>query len=439
MKSKPESRQARVVASRILAKLFADQESLATLMPLELDLMVDPRERALAQALCYGVMRHYYSLNFILSALLDKKLKKKDSDIKALILIGLYQLDHMRTPAHAAVSASVESCKELKKAWAKNLVNAVLRRYQREHDKFPELIAATESASNEHPAWLLESLKDEYPQHWQSIIKENNLPPPMSLRVNLRKTDRDSYLKKLQAAGIEARASNLNQSGIVLTHPMGVEALPDFTEGHVSVQDLAAQLAIPLLEPQAGERILDACSAPGGKLAQLLETSPTLQEAVAIEKEPHRFKKLENTLERLGLSATLIQNDARAANDWWDKQSFDRILIDAPCSASGVIRRHPDIKYLRTAEDIQNIAVLQAEILDALWPLLRKGGKLLYITCSVFKAENDAQIAAFANKHNDVNSMPIQSTWGMATEYGRQILPGENAMDGFYYAQLQKT
>jgi 16S rRNA (cytosine967-C5)-methyltransferase len=438
-KTKPESRQARVVASRILAKVFADQQSLATSMPLELDLVVDLRERALAQALCYGVMRHYYSLNFILSTLLDKKLKKKDSDVKALILIGLYQLDHMRTPAHAAVSASVESCKELKKAWAKNLVNAVLRRYQREHDKFPELIAADESANNEHPAWLLEILKDEYPQHWQSIIKENNLPPPMSLRVNSRKTDRDSYLKKLQAAGIEAQASNLNQTGIVLTHPMGVEALPDFAEGHVSVQDLAAQLAIPLLEPQAGERILDACSAPGGKLAHLLETSPTLEQVIAIEKEPHRFKKLETTLERLGLSAKLIQNDARAVDDWWDKQLFDRILIDAPCSASGVIRRHPDIKYLRTAEDIQNIIVLQAEILDALWPLLRKGGKLLYITCSVFKAENDEQIAAFSKKHNDVNSMPIQATWGMATKYGRQILPGENAMDGFYYAQLQKN
>ena len=428
-----------MVASRVLAKVFNDQKSLAILIPLELDLMADPRERALAQALCYGVMRHYYSLNFILSTLLDKKLKKKDSDVKALILIGLYQLDHMRTPAHAAVSASVESCKELKKTWAKNLVNAVLRRYQREHDKFPELIANDESANNEHPAWLVESLIDEYPQHWQSIIKENNLPPPMSLRVNLRKTNRDSYLKKLQAAGIEAQASNLNQTGIVLTHPVSVDALPDFAEGHVSVQDLAAQLAIPLLEPQAGERILDACSAPGGKLAQLLETAPTLQQAVAIEKEPHRFKKLENTLERLGLSATLMQNDARAVDDWWDKQLFDRILIDAPCSASGVIRRHPDIKYLRTAEDIQNIKVLQAEILDALWPLLRNGGKLLYITCSVFKAENDEQIAAFSNKHNDVNSIPIQATWGMATEYGRQILPGDNAMDGFYYAQLQKT
>ncbi len=402
-------------------------------------MMVDPRERALAQALCFGVIRHYYSLDFILNTLLDKQLKKKDCDVKALIMIGLYQLDHMRTPAHAAVSASVESCEELKKPWAKNLVNAVLRRYQREHDKFPELIKANETAKNEHPAWLLDSLKDEYPEHWQSIVRGNNLAPPMSLRVNSRKTDRDSYLKKLQAAGIEVHKSNFIQTGVVLTHPMGVEALPDFAEGHVSVQDLAAQLAIPLLGPQAGERILDACSAPGGKLAHLLEAMPTLQEVVAIEKEPHRFKKLEGTLKRLGLSATLIQNDARAVDDWWDKQLFDRILIDAPCSASGVIRRHPDIKYLRTAEDVRNITVLQAEILDALWPLLSKGGKLLYITCSVFKAENDEQIAAFTNKHNDAYSIPIQANWGMATEYGRQILPGDNAMDGFYYAQLQKT
>jgi len=428
-----------VVASQILSKVFEDQQSLATLLPIKLDIMLDPRERAFAQALCFGVIRHYYSLNFILNMLLDKKLKKKDSDIKALILIGLYQLDHMRTPAHAAVSASVESCKELKKSWAKNLVNAVLRRYQREHDKFPELITVNDSAKYEHPIWLIDRLKDEYPQHWQSIIKENNLQPPMSLRVNTRKTDRDSYLKKLQAAGIEAQPSNLNQSGIALTHPVGIEALPDFSEGHVSVQDLAAQLAIPLLEPQAGERILDACSAPGGKLAHLLETMPTLQEAVAIENEPHRFKKLEATLERLGHSATLVQNDARAINDWWDKQLFDRILIDVPCSASGVIRRHPDIKFLRTAEDIQNIAVLQAEILDALWPLLSKGGKLLYITCSVFQAENDEQITAFTNKHNDAHSIPIQAKWGIATKYGRQILPGDNAMDGFYYAQLQKT
>jgi len=431
--------QARVVASKILAKVFEEQQSLATLIPIELDMMADPRERALAQALCFGVIRHYYSLDFILSSLLEKKLKKKDSDIKALILIGLYQLDHMRTPAHAAVSASVESCKELKKTWAKNLVNAVLRRYQREHNKFPELIADNESAKNEHPTWLLDRLKDEYPQHWQSIIKENNLPPPMSLRVNTRKTDRDSYLEKLAAAGIEAHKSNFIQTGVVLTHPVGIEALPDFSEGHVSVQDLAAQLAIPLLQPQADERILDACSAPGGKLAQLLETLPTLQEVVAIEKEPHRFKKLENTLERLGLNATLIQNDARAVDDWWDKRLFDRILIDAPCSASGVIRRHPDIKYLRTAEDVRNITVVQAEILNALWPLLSKGGKLLYITCSVFKAENDEQIAAFTDKYNDANSIPIQASWGMATEYGRQILPGDKAMDGFYYAQLQKT
>jgi 16S rRNA (cytosine967-C5)-methyltransferase len=392
--------------------------------------LADLREQAFAQALCYGVLRHYYSLDFILGKLLDKKLKKKDGDIRALMLIGLYQLDHMRTPAHAAVSATVDSCTTLKKPWAKNLINAILRRYQREHEQFPDLI--------EHPEWLLNMLKDEYPDRWSTIISENNLPPPMSLRVNSRVIDRARYLKQLESAGIEAQASEFNENGIVLTHPTNVETLPGFSEGHVSVQDLAAQLAIPLLEPQAGERILDACSAPGGKLAHLLESMPTLQEAVAIELEPHRFKKLLSTLDRIRLSATLIQNDVRAANDWWDKQHFDRILIDAPCSASGVVRRHPDIKYLRTPEDVQNITLLQTEILNALWPLLKKGGKLLYITCSVFSAENDEQITAFINRHNDANSIPIQASWGKATKYGRQILPGENAMDGFYYAQLQK-
>ena len=257
--------------------------------------------------------------------------------------------------------------------------------------------------------------------------------------MNSHVTNREHYLKKLEAAGIEGQASSLNGNGIVLTHPVSVDILPDFSEGHISVQDLAAQLAIPLLDPQPGERILDACSAPGGKLAHLLENMPTLDEAVAIEMEPHRFKKLVSTLDRIRLKATLIQNDARAPNNWWDNKPFDRMLIDAPCSASGVIRRHPDIKYLRTPENIQNATVLQAEILNALWPLLKKGGKLLYITCSIFKAENDDQIAAFINKHHDVKAIPIQASWGKATRYGRQILPGENAMDGFYYAQLYKT
>ncbi|MEE9575092.1 MAG: 16S rRNA (cytosine(967)-C(5))-methyltransferase RsmB [Gammaproteobacteria bacterium] len=442
MTAKPESsqksRQARAVASQILSKVLSERQSLSTLIPTELTVLADLREQAFAQALCYGVLRHYYSLDFILGKLLDKKLKKKDGDIRALMLIGLYQLDHMRTPAHAAVSATVDSCTTLKKPWAKNLINAILRRYQREHEQFPDLIAGNESARYEHPEWLLNMLKDEYPDRWSTIISENNLPPPMSLRVNSRVIDRARYLKQLESAGIEAQASEFNENGIVLTHPTNVETLPGFSEGHVSVQDLAAQLAIPLLEPQAGERILDACSAPGGKLAHLLESMPTLQEAVAIELEPHRFKKLLSTLDRIRLSATLIQNDVRAANDWWDKQHFDRILIDAPCSASGVVRRHPDIKYLRTPEDVQNITLLQTEILNALWPLLKKGGKLLYITCSVFSAENDEQITAFINRHNDANSIPIQASWGKATKYGRQILPGENAMDGFYYAQLQK-
>lgn len=434
-----QSGQARLIAAKVVSKVFTGKQSLSTLLPVHLAEISDLREQAFAQALCYGVLRHYFSLNLILDNLLDKKLKKKDGDIKALILIGLYQLDHMRTPAHAAVAATVDCCKALKKIWAKNLVNALLRRYQREHDKFSELIIGNESARYEHPEWLLKLIKKDYPENWSSIIEANNQQAPMSLRVNARHNDRATYLKQLKSASIEAEASVFNDHGITLTHPIGVESLPGFAEGHVSVQDLAAQLAIPLLHAQAGERILDACSAPGGKLAHLLENKNSLQDVVAIELEAHRFKKLQGTLERLQLEATLIQADARATDTWWDNQAFDRILIDAPCSASGVIRRHPDIKYLRTAEAVQNIILLQTEILDALWPLLKKGGKLLYITCSIIKAENDEQIAAFTDKHNDANPIPIPANWGHATAYGRQILPGENAMDGFYYAQLQKT
>ncbi len=429
----------RTVSAQVLSKVFAEQHSLSTLLPVYLGAISDPRKQAFAQALCYGVLRHYFSLNLILENLLDKKLKKKDADIKALILIGLYQLAYMRTPAHAAVSATVDCCKALKKIWAKNLINALLRRYQREQDTFVDLVAKNELAKYEHPKWLLDLLKNQYPEHWLAIIEANNIQPPMNLRVNARHNDRDTYLKQLETSGIEAHASSFNNHGITLTHPIGVESLPGFSEGHVSVQDLAAQLAVPLLDAQADERILDACSAPGGKLAHLLEISTSLRDVIAIELETHRLKKLQDTLKRLQLDAQLIHADARAPDSWWDKQAFDRIMIDAPCSASGVIRRHPDIKYLRTNEAVQNITRLQTEILDALWPLLKNGGKLLYITCSVIKAENDDQIAAFIEKHNDAKPIPILANWGQETRYGRQILPGEHAMDGFYYAQLHKT
>lgn len=438
IKTKSIPRQARTVASQILSKVFAKQQTLSTFIPADLETMADPRERALAQAICFGVLRHYESLNFILNTLLDKKLKKKDSDIKALILIGLYQLDYMRIPAHAAVSATVESCIELKKHWAKNLINAILRRYQREHDKFIGLIINKPSIKYEHPEWLLNTIKNDYPKDWETIINGNNLSPPMSLRVNVRNTNRDDYLMKLKASGIGAQMSAFNENGIVLQTPVNVESLPDFSAGHASVQDLAAQFSIPLLQPQTGERILDACSAPGGKLAHLLESIPTLKEAVAIEIEPHRFTKLESTLKRLQLNATLIQNDASRPDRWWDNKLFDRILLDAPCSATGVIRRHPDIKFLRTAKSVQDITAIQTKILNALWPLLKKGGKLLYITCSVLKVENDEQIAALISKHHDAKTLPIKATWGKTMKYGRQILPGENAMDGFYYAQIHK-
>lgn len=407
-------------------------------MPVELNKIRDLRDKAFAQALCFGVLRHYYSLELILGELLHKKIKKKDHDIKALILIGFYQLGHMRIPAHAAVNETVETCKTLKKDWARNMVNATLRNYNRANGKFSELISANNAARYNHPDWMIGRIKQEYPGYWQTIIEENNLLPPMTLRINTCRTSREDYIKRLAAAGIKGSAPDLSENAVTLAEPVDAEMLPDFLSGDVSVQDLGAQLAAPLLAPKANERILDACSAPGGKLAHLLEYQPALKEAVALEPKPERFKKLSNTLARTRLNATLIRDDARTPETWWDRRSFDRILVDAPCSASGIIRRHPDIKYLRTPADIKELVLLQTEILQALWPLLKKGGKLLYATCSIFAAENDGQIARLAGKYKNLRIMAIPGDWGMPTKYGRQILPGERKMDGFYYARLQK-
>lgn len=436
---KKESKQTRTLASQILSKVLQNRQPLSVLLPGSLAAISEARERAFIKALCFGVLRHYYSLNLIIEKLLHTKLRKKDSDIKALLLIGLYQITRMRVPIHAAISATVESCTILQKNWAKNMVNAILRNYQRQQSQFSVITERNESAKYEHPKWLLSKLKNEYPQHWQSIVHENNLMPPMTLRLNALKINQSCYIKKLAAVGLHAETSALSNDAIILTHPVNVEALPNFSEGYVSVQDIAAQLAVPLLNAQAGERILDICSGPGGKLAHLLEKMPNLKEAVAVEINSGQFKKLTNTLKRLQLHATLIQDDARNPDHWWDNKLFDRIMVDIPCSASGVIRRHPDIKYLSTAGDIQKTIVLQSNILNAVWPLLKKGGKLLYITCSIFDEENDQQIAAFINKHSNARTTPIKTAWGKATKYGRQILPGEHAMDGFYYAQLQKN
>lgn len=430
--------QARAIAALAITEIFTQGQTLSSLLPSFLKRLADPRDQAFVQELCYGVLRWYFRLDFILRALLRKDLKPKDTDIKALILLGLYQLGHLRTPPHAAVSATVDACDDLHKSWAKNLVNALLRKYQRDSNYLLSLADQNIVAKYAHPRWLLEYLQQDYPMHWRAIGEANNHYPPMYLRVNSQKTSRPEYLAMLTEANIQAEETPLSPTGIRLSKGIDIDLLPEFMNGYVSVQDLAAQLAPPLLDLHPGYRVLDACAAPGGKLSHILELEPGLIATVAVESDAYRFERLRQTLDRLQLAATLIHADARAINQWWDGLQFDRILLDAPCSATGVIRRHPDIKILRQPGDIADVTQIQAELLSALWPLLKSGGKLLYVTCSILTSENDSQIRAFTEKHPDARSIIIHTEWGLPTACGRQILPGQFDMDGFYYACLEK-
>ncbi|MEE9551830.1 MAG: 16S rRNA (cytosine(967)-C(5))-methyltransferase RsmB [Gammaproteobacteria bacterium] len=431
--------QARTLATQVLTEILTQGKSLPRLLPSFLEQLPSHRDQAFVQELCYGVLRWYHRLDFILQILLEKDLKPKDTDIKVLILLGLYQLEYLQTPQHAAVSATVEICDELHKSWAKKLVNALLRRYQRESEHLLCRADQNTSARYAHPPWIIDSLRKDFPDQWQTIINNNNCKPPMFLRVNSRQTNRSDYLTKLETANIKAEATTLNEAGIKLGKPVGVDHLPKFHEGHVSVQDLAAQLSFSLLDLKPGQRVLDACAAPGGKLAHILEQVPKLEKVVAVESDKNRFERLQQTLDRLQLAATIHNADVRSTDQWWDGIHFDRILLDAPCSASGIIRRHPDIKILKRPEDIKGSTQMQSELLAALWPLLKSGGKLLYATCSVLTAENDKQINTFTTKHQDAKPIINHTAWGQVTTFGRQILPGDNDMDGFYYASLEKT
>jgi 16S rRNA (cytosine967-C5)-methyltransferase len=435
----PSKLSERATAAKIISRLLTQNQTLTELIPEYMDQFTDSRDRALVQELCYGVMRWFHQLEYILDRLLDKKLKPKDTDIKVLGMAGIYQFLHLRTPPHAIVATTVEACSDLGKPWAKKLLNAVLRRYQREHESLGKDMETCLSAKYAHPEWLLAMIKHDYPENWRQICTANNSRPPMYIRVNRLKITRDKYLTLLSKAGIRGHGTSYNPEGIKLEAPVDVNQLPEFWNGYASVQEYAAQLTPSLLDTGNNLRLLDACAAPGGKLAHILENAPQQIQAIAIESDELRIHKLEQTLSRLQLRARLIHADVRNTHNWWDGILFDRILLDVPCSATGVIRRHPDIKVLRTPGDVDDVLVLQKELLSALWPLLKPDGKLLYITCSILKRENDQQINDFLIYHNDVKPVPINAAWGTTTSYGRQILPGQDDMDGFYYACLQKT
>jgi 16S rRNA (cytosine967-C5)-methyltransferase len=425
----------RAAAARVIGEVLAGN-SLNQALPPMLG-RVSERDRGLLQQLCYGTLRHGPRLQATLNQLLDKPLRGKDRDIQGLLLCGLYQLDGMRTPDHAAVAATVGATRTLKKPWAKGMTNAVLRRYLRERE---QLIQTLDDAARAcHPTWLYTKLLLQWPDSAAAIIEANNQHPPMTLRVNDRCLSRDEYLSTLAQEGIEAQAGELGPQAIGLSQPRDVLELPGFTAGEVSVQDEAAQMAALLLQCAPGERVLDACAAPGGKSCHILELQPQLGELVAMDIDEQRLQKVDENLQRLGLSATLLAGDAAAPPDQLQSGSFDRILVDAPCSASGVIRRHPDVKLLRRESDISQLAQQQLEILRGLWPLLKAGGTLLYATCSVLDEENSQVVQHFLSDCVDAELCANNEDWGQTVACGRQLLPTPAGHDGLFYALLRKT
>lgn len=427
----------RLAAARALAAVLNGKASLGGSLPAQLD-KVDPRDRGLAQDLAFGAARWQPRLSALAERLLQKPFKAADRDVEALLLVGLYQLFHTRIPPHAAIGETVGCADKLKKPWAKGLLNAVLRNAQRQGEAIFAEFERDPAVRTAHPRWLQKALKTAWPEQWEAVCAANNAHPPLILRVNRRHGDRDAYLAELRQAGIEAEPCPFSRDGIRLAEACDVTGLPGFSEGRVSVQDEAAQLAADLLELAPGQRVLDACCAPGGKTCHLMEAEPGLAQVVGVDLEESRLVRVRENLARLGLDAQLIAADGRDTASWWDGKPFQRILLDAPCSATGVIRRHPDIKLTRKAEDIAPLATLQGELLDALWPTLEVGGILLYATCSALPAENRENIAAFLARTPGARELDIAGGFGLKQPHGRQLLVREDGHDGFYYAKLMK-
>lgn len=428
----------RALAAAIINNVINQGQSLtAALFELSPQLK-NENDRSLLKELCYGSLRWQPRLLVLLQQLLKIPLKPKDNDIKALMLIGLYQLIYTRIPAHAAVSETVASAYALKKAWAAKLINAVLRRFIREKDQLLTLVDNNITAQYAHPAWLIETIQTAWPDQWEQILIANNQHPPLSCRVNARQYTREEYLTLLKNAEIAALPIAYSTHGFIVENSLNITELPEFSQGAFSVQDGAAQFAADLLLLEKGQRVLDACAAPGGKTTHILEKERELEQVVAIDNDAQRINLIKENCDRLQLSAQFILGDATQPDTWWDKTLFDRILCDVPCSATGVIRRHPDIKLLRRETDIAQFAEQQWQILNALWPLLKPGGILIYATCSILPTENSDLMQKFLQVNNDAKELTIKADWGILQSVGRQILPGMHNMDGFYYCRIKK-
>lgn len=427
MKPTPRSVAAQTVASVLSGR------SLDTVLP-KLEQPLSAGDRSLARALTYGVLREH----LFLSALRDEMLKTplvQDPLTAALIEVGLYQLRATRVSPHAAVSETVNACAVLELTGRRALVNALLRRYQRDSRTLEIAAASNPSRQYSYPTWLLDSIRLDWPDQWEQVLLEGNAQGPMCLRVNSKKTDRETYQALLKGAALNSSVVEGVADALSLENGVPVERLPDFQAGAVSVQDASAQLAVDLLAAEPGQLVLDACSAPGGKTAHILERADVRM--IALDSDQFRLQRVQENLQRLGLEAELHCCDAGRFADRWDGPQFDRILLDAPCSGTGVIRRHPDIKYLRRHDDIPRMAAEQLRLLNALWGQLAPGGRLIFATCSILMAEGEEVIKSFFMRQADAKHEVIEAAWGEARRFGRRIPPG-GAHDGFYYASLRK-
>ena len=430
---RPAGTETRVAAARVLDAVLHRGRSLRVELAAALPKLADPRDRALVEAICFAALRNRARYDAALKAWMQRPLPQRDRPLRALLHAGFAQLDPMELPAHAALAATVEAARALGRPRQAGLVNALLRRAQREG-----LPPADPAAL--WPDWLLARLRADWPDDLEAVLAASATPAPMWLRVNRRQGSRDDYIARLREAGIDPAVPLDMADALRLDQPVPVAALPGFDQGAVSVQDGAAQRVADALAPESGARVLDACAAPGGKAAHLIERDPALR-LLALDMDPARLARVGQTLERLRLGgqATLAADDAAAVEAWWDREPFDAILLDAPCSATGIVRRQPDVPLHRRASDLDALVALQARLLDAVWGTLRPGGALVYATCSILRAENAGQVEAFLARTPDARAEPLDARFGRIDGPGRQRLPGEDGMDGFFYARLSRS
>jgi len=441
---------ARLQALWWLVAVSKDGRSVNDLLANRKDYLVADAEVAFAKQLLFGSLRFFHQIKAILDQLLEKPLKQKDVDILAILILGIYQLRYLSVPDHAALSQSVELTRKINKSWGSGLVNGVLRNYQRQENVIDEKLAKAKTYQYSHPNWIINQLESDWPTKAAAILNANNQRAPMTLRVNQQKISLEKYQQMLAQEGLHSVTHALASDALVLDSPCDVYKLPGFEQGLVTIQDAAAQLAVELLDLQQDQRVLDGCAAPGGKTTHILQRAKNI-DLTSVELSNNRMAKIEQTLQRLGMQTNLVCADILDLECWWDGEPFDRILIDVPCSASGVIRRNPDIKIHRKKQDLASLVSLQAEILNSCWGLLKPGGRLVYATCSVFKAENEQQIKQFLLDqaaqivdftepfHSVLQEIQAVTADNMdPAPVGYQIFPGDENMDGFYLCGLQK-